>query len=123
MNKNKVVLLVDDDMILCQLTAEMLSIVDIKAFTANSLEDAVKVYTENHELITLIIFDMNLEDSSGLEVYEKLKEIDENFVSVLASGMIIEEDKKEYLDLGFDEIVAKPYSMLDLHSMIDKYLN
>ncbi len=123
MNKNKVVLLVDDDMILCKLTAEMLSIVDIKAFTANSLEDAVKVYTENHELITLIIFDMNLEDSSGLEVYEKLKEIDENFVSVLASGMIIEEDKKEYLDLGFDEIVAKPYSMLDLHSMIDKYLN
>jgi DNA-binding NtrC family response regulator len=119
----KKILLVEDDVILCELTKEMLQHFDIETFTAYTMEEAVKVFKENHEEIGVCIMDMNLEQETGVDVFEALKEISTDFVPVLASGMFTSHDIEEYKEKGFAEIIQKPYSFKDLTVLVQKHLS
>lgn len=122
MPEKKTILLVDDDTTLLELATEMLGFFGISVVGAETLEEAKEIYTERHGEVGLVIMDMNLENASGIEVFEALKEIDDDFVSVLASGMITDMDQKKYKDQGFDEIIKKPYSFQSLQEMIKRYI-
>lgn len=121
MENKKSILLIDDDPTLVDLTKELLSVFGISVLSAEDMEQAIKVYTENQDNIWLIIFDMNLEFNTGLEVFDELKKINNDFVSILSSGMITDSDIDEYKGIGFNEIIPKPYSFKDLHKIIMSY--
>lgn len=116
------VLLIDDDETLCELGQEMFEILNIEAFVALDLEEALECYSKNHMTIKLVIFDLNLEQASGVDVYEALKRIDNNFSAILASGIFIDEDAPKYLEMGFKEIILKPYNLSTLKRLTDNYL-
>ena len=119
--RNKV-LIVDDDLTLCELGKEMFEILNVEAASALTLEEAVEFFNENHESIGLVIFDLNLEEVTGIEVFTELQKIDNEFTGILTSGVFIEEDAKMYKDIGFKDIILKPYNMSNLKDLIAKYL-
>lgn len=121
MKDHEFILLVEDDLTLADLTKEMLGAFGIKLEVARTLEKAVEIYSASNDHIPLVILDMNLDNNTGIEVFEKLKKIDDQFVSVLASGMITSMEIKKYKDMGFDEIVQKPYSFKSLLEIINKH--
>ena len=120
--RNKV-LIVDDDITLCELGKEMFEIMDVEAASALTLEEAVEHFTKNHESIGLVIFDLNLEEVTGIDVFKELQKIDNGFVGILTSGVFIEEDAKMYKEIGFKDIILKPYNMSNLKSLIAEYLS
>ena len=119
--RNKV-LIVDDDLTLCELGKEMFEILNVEAASALTLEEAVEFFNENNESIGLVIFDLNLEEVTGIEVFTELQKIDNEFTGILTSGVFIEEDAKMYKDIGFKDIILKPYNMSNLKDLIAKYL-
>ena len=121
MENNKSILLIDDDPTLVDLTKELLSVFGISVLSAEDMEQAVETYKEKQDDIWLIIFDMNLEFNTGIEVFNELRKINDNFVSILSSGMITDSDIDEYKSMGFNEIIPKPYSFKDLHKIIMSY--
>jgi DNA-binding response OmpR family regulator len=121
--KDRQLLLVEDDETLSDLVREMLDLFGIKVFIAHTLDEAVTAYRENVDHIPLVIFDMNLENETGLEVYEALRNVGGDFIAFLASGMFLEQEVMEYKKHGFSEIIKKPYSFMELRTTIEKYLN
>ncbi|MCK9328361.1 MAG: response regulator [Candidatus Cloacimonetes bacterium] len=119
----KYVLLIDDDETLLELGKEMFDILNIQALTAFDMDEAVRCFKCQHNNIGLVIFDLNLDQVSGIEVFEALKEIDADFDAVLASGIFIDEDAPKYIELGFKEIILKPYNLSTLKQLSEKYFN
>ncbi|MCB5249644.1 MAG: response regulator [Candidatus Cloacimonadales bacterium] len=117
-----IVLLIEDDETLCELVAEMFNLLKTPLLTAYTMNEAVQIFEENQDKIALAIFDMNLDESSGIDVYEALKEKGKDFVAILASGMFLEDDKDTYIEMGFTEIIAKPFSLADIRRIISTYL-
>ncbi len=122
MNAIATVLLEEDDTTLADLAKEMLAMFNISVIIAETLEDAVETYSGNYQEIRLVIFDMNLDKSTGIEVFEELKKINSDFISILASGMITDMDIKKYKNMGFNEIIKKPYSFKNLKEIITGYI-
>lgn len=122
MSDKKVVLLIEDDLTLAELTGEMIKMFGFDVYHAVDMENSLKLYNQHKDNIGLAIFDMNLEDTTGPEVLQEFQNIGGNFVPVLASGMMIDSEKDEYLQLGFKEVIGKPYSMTTLKEILDRYL-
>ncbi len=123
MADKKKVLLVEDDSTLNELTSEMIQIMGYEVVSAESKAEAIEKFNKSHQEIGLAIFDMNLEDATGYEVFAELNKIDANYAAVLASGMVTEFDVKVYKEAGFKEAISKPYSMNDLQRILSTYLD
>jgi len=117
------VLLVEDDDTLCELSLEMFKIIKTPLLVSQNPEEAERVFDQNKDKISIIIFDMNLDDATGVDVFNILKEKGESFTAILASGMFLEDDKQTYLDMGFSEVIAKPYNMAELKRIIKAYIS
>ena len=116
-------LIIDDDITLCELGTEMFEILGVEASYALTLHEAVAFFKENYESIRLVIFDLNLEEVTGIDVFQELRKIDDQFIGILTSGVFIEEDAKTYKDIGFKDIILKPYSLSNLKDLIAEYLS
>jgi DNA-binding NtrC family response regulator len=114
------VMIVDDDMILCEIGKEMFEILDIEAFTAQTLKEAVDTFTANQAEIGLVVFDLNLDENTGDEVFQALIQINPDFHGVIASGAYIDENDKKFA--GFKEFIMKPYNLNTLKDLAAKYL-
>jgi CheY-like chemotaxis protein len=65
---------------------------------------------------------MNLDNSTGIDVFNELKGISPEFSAILASGMFLEDDKQNYIDMGFNEVISKPYNLAELKRIIKEYV-
>src|ERR1039458_5587848 len=76
-------------------------------------EAAQKIVTNNYDFILL---DLGLPDYDGLELLKEVfKDIkDASIIILTARGTI--DDKIKGLDMGADDYLAKPFSLLELHS-------
>jgi len=116
------VLIIDDEEVICDLGKEMFEIFDITATSAQTMVESVDYFKEHFSEIGLVILDLNLKECTGIDVFNALREIDPTLNAVIASGQFIESDAQKYTDLGFKEIILKPYTMGTVQEMIGKYL-
>ena len=119
--KNKVLIIDDEDMI-CEVGVEMFDMLGYEAYSAETIEDAVECWKTNHAEIGLVILDLNLRGVTGIDVFHALKEIDDSLNVALASGEFIESDAPKYKEMGFREILLKPYRLNTLQELVTKYL-
>ena len=82
-----------------------------KAFTAT---EAKKLMIENE--YDFILLDLGLPDSDGLELLDETKKMCPNasYIILTARGNL--EDRIKGLDLGADDYLPKPFSLLELQS-------
>ena len=118
--KNKV-LIVDDETIICEVGKEIFELMDIEALTAESLDEAIQCFRMYQNEISLVILDYHLNESNGIEVRDELKKINNDFIAVLASGSYLVENKKQFTDKGFNEIISKPYGYDVLKKLLTDY--
>lgn len=114
MIKDKIIL-VEDDPVLGKLTKDMLNMIKVECLVARTLEEAVSLFTS-------AILDMHLEESTGVEVLSELRKIEPALVAILSSGAYITAEEDKYFEMGFKEIIQKPYRMKILQDMVKKYL-
>ncbi len=116
------VLIVEDDSVLRTLTADMLKMIGVSVYSAATLGEAEKIYRLFKQEISLVILDMHLEDESGIEVLNMLKEINPEVRAILASGIVMDYTEEELLAFGFIDYIEKPYRMRILHELVKKYI-
>lgn len=114
--KNKKTLLVDDD----GLIRESLSMAfmsrgcDIR--TVQNAEDGIETLRKEH--FDIIVSDFKLPGMNGMEFFAKTGEYRSNSVNILISGNIREEDLAGKEDLGIDEFLEKPFTVVTLAGML-----
>jgi DNA-binding response OmpR family regulator len=70
----------------------------------------------------LILLDLMLPGESGMEVCERIRELDESVVIVMVTAKDAEEDKVRGFEAGADDYVTKPFSMKELVARINANL-
>ena len=73
------------------------------------------------ELTDLIILDINLPDGSGFDFLKKLRQTSDMPVIILTANDL-ETDEVTGLELGADDYITKPFSLMVLRARIDKVL-
>ena len=83
--------------------------------TAGSGEEAFSLLSNNN--YHLILLDINLPDTTGLELCKELRKVSQVPV-IFASARTSENDRITGFDIGGDDYLPKPYSMKELLSRV-----
>jgi len=116
------ILLVDDEEIVLDVGAQMLTIFGYTVLEAKSGREAIEIYRDNIGNIDLVILDMIMPDIGGGEAYDKIKEIDPPVKVLLSSGYSIDGQATEILERGCDGFIQKPFNMEDLSKKLKTIL-
>lgn len=101
-------LIIDDEKLLADSTAEYFNLFGVKTAVAYSASDCRSFFKEN--TAELLLLDINLGDGSGFELCKELRrntEIPILFISARTS----DDDKIVALSIGGDDYIQKPYSL------------
>lgn len=118
--KRNLVMILDDEIDIIGLFAEILTLngISVKPFT--DPEEALEDFKQNHNKYRLIISDVKMSPMSGVEFIAKAKEIDYNVNVILMTAFEMEgSDLKE---IKTDEFLNKPIGMKDLVRIVKKYI-
>jgi DNA-binding response OmpR family regulator len=109
------ILLVDDDRELIDLLAFALKRVGLDPIAAHDAASALRQFEERRP--DLVVLDINLGASSGLDVLRELRRRSELPV-IMLTALDSEEDKVRGLELGADDYLTKPFSHRELIARI-----
>ena len=112
----KEILIVDDDKDLSFIISEMLESYGYSVTTAESGDEAFGLLSQH--TYHLILLDINLPDTTGLELCRELRRVSQVPV-IFASARTSENDRITGFDIGGDDYLPKPYSMKELLSRVN----
>ncbi|MEG1150407.1 MAG: ATP-binding protein, partial [Bacilli bacterium] len=120
--KNKIVLLVDDNLINLKVAERLLDAYSITTESVSSGYLCIDLIKEGKKYDLILLDDM-MPKLSGVETLKKLKNIDGfNTPTVALTANALTGMKEKYLNDGFNDYLAKPIDKVELNKIINKYL-
>jgi len=120
--RKSVVLVVDDEESIRDVTVMMLEDMGYETLTAVDGLDAVQVYREHVDDIALVLLDMTMPKMDGRQCFDELLAIHAEVKVILSSGYNEEEVTESFAEHGLAGFLHKPYSPEDLQKMMAKQL-
>jgi DNA-binding response OmpR family regulator len=119
------ILLVDDEPVLRAMVGTVLLSQGWEVLNASSGEEAeqlLKYCVGRHTPVDVVILDLILPGGiSGMEAVQVLRQIQPGIRIVASSSFFASDDSKSScLNLGFDDILPKPYSATDLTAVMER---
>ncbi|MBO4390778.1 MAG: response regulator transcription factor [Lachnospiraceae bacterium] len=102
------VLMIDDDPVIADTTAEYFNMFDIATASVNGYEEAV-AFLQEHSA-DLLLLDINLGDRSGFELCKRIRR-DYDMPIFFISARSSDDDVLTALNIGGDDYIRKPYTM------------
>jgi CheY-like chemotaxis protein len=121
--RGETILLVDDEPHLLDIVSRQLVGANYKMITASNGKEALNLYKQQREQISLVILDLLMPEIGGKHCLEALRDIDPNVRVLIASGALnsaIEGDLKE---IGARGLIAKPFDTPELLEKIRKIID
>lgn len=101
-------LIIDDEKLLADSTAEYFNLFGVKTAVAYSVSDCRDFFSRN--TAELILLDINLGDGSGFELCRELRETTDIPI-LFISARTSDDDQIIALSIGGDDYIQKPYSL------------
>jgi signal transduction histidine kinase/CheY-like chemotaxis protein len=111
------VLLVDDEQMMRSVGESILLNLGYRVITASDGEEALAIYRERCNEISLVILDKVMPEMGGIQIYRLLKEINPQIKVILSSGHVIDE-KENFKELGISDFLDKPFRMSEMAKMV-----
>lgn len=119
----KKVLVVDDNKMNLKVATRILKTYNISVCESESGIECVERIKAN-EKYDLILLDDMMPRLSGTETLEKLNELNNFDIPVVAlTANALEGMKEKYLKEGFNDYLSKPFNKIELENVLKKYLN
>lgn len=116
----KTILVVEDDIELLDLYAEILQVNRYNVQTAINGEEAVSKYRQTHP--DLVVMDGNMPKLDGYEAFSQIIEMDKNAKVVIVTGYSeFELKNKRALEQGLVSVISKPIGVDTLLDLVKKY--
>jgi len=120
--ENKLVLIVEDDVANSEYLKEALTETGLNLLFAENGEEALVLF-HNNPNINLILMDIRLPDTNGLQLTKIIKN-ENNYIPVIAQTAYASPvDIKNCLDAGCSDYISKPINYTKLIELIDKHLS
>ncbi|MDQ5809936.1 MAG: response regulator transcription factor [Actinomycetota bacterium] len=114
------ILIVEDDEVIMGTLAYNLSRAGYGVSQAATGAEALRLARKMRP--DLILLDVMLPGESGIELCERIRELDEEVVIVMITAKDSEEDKVRGFEAGADDYVTKPFGMKELQARINANL-
>ena len=116
------VLIIDDDEVIAQSTAEYFNMFDVKTAYVTSFDEAVDFLDKN--LVSLLLLDINLGERSGFDLCRKVRE-NYDMPILFISARTSDDDVLIALNIGGDDYIKKPFTLSILlakvKAVLDRY--
>jgi CheY-like chemotaxis protein len=111
---SETILIVDDEELIRDLGARILTKAGYKVITASNGKKALELYQEKRDEISLVILDLIMPEMGGKGCLEELVKINPAAKVLIASGYTLQDSTKEMADIGANGFVNKPYDVRQL---------
>jgi CheY-like chemotaxis protein len=116
----------DDEAMILKVAREMLEFLGFDVRTAASGEEALELYSraagDGHPF-SVVILDLTVPGGmGGEEAVRRLRRMDPGVLAIVSSGYSTNPVMSQYRRYGFDGVVAKPYRIEQLQSVIEEVL-
>jgi len=120
---SETILIVDDEELVRDLGARILTKAGYKVIGASNGKEALKMYQENRDEISLILLDLIMPEMGGKQCLEELLSINPQVKVLIASGYSADGSTKESTEIGARGFVAKPYDVRQLLETVRNVLD
>src|SRR5512136_1036557 len=114
------ILIVDDDEVMQETLADVLTKKGYEIFSVGSGNGALSMVKKN--VIDLILLDMRLPDIDGLEVLKKIKEFDTEILVIMMTAYSDVQTAVSAMKSGAYDYINKPFELEELKLLIEKGL-
>lgn len=121
-NETETVLLVDDEEIVIGVGKQMLEKLGFSVLTATSGKEALDIYRNNKDKISLVVLDMIMPGMGAGDTYDELQVIDPAIKVLLSSGYGVDQQTSEVIKRGCKGFIQKPFNMQGLSEKIGEIL-
>ena len=108
------ILIIDDEEGIRAVLQAILNSIDIKTLEAPDARTAIELLSANKDQIIACMLDMNLEDSLGEDLYDKLRDVSPELTVFAMSGIYGEEIRERLGDRKIAGLISKPFSTAEL---------
>ncbi|HAP35511.1 MAG TPA: hypothetical protein DCQ28_06050 [Bacteroidetes bacterium] len=106
---NETILIVDDEEMLRDILCESLKDEGYTVLSAPDGIEALKIYVEKKDMISLVITDLGMPLMGGEELFVKLRAMNPNVKVIISSGFLDTSTRSNLLRKGFLDVLTKPY--------------
>ncbi len=113
--RSKMVMVVDDDPLILNLSAAILEKHKVPHQTYNNGQEILKVLNADSDVT--ILLDMRMPGMSGMELCRRIREHNgqnRNIRILALTAQVLPNERDEILDNGFDDIIIKPFRESDI---------
>jgi two-component system, cell cycle sensor histidine kinase and response regulator CckA len=116
------ILLIDDEEIITYTGEQMLKKLGYNVIVAENGKKAIEIFRKEYKNINLVLLDMVMPGTSGLETFDRLREIDINAKVLLSSGYSLDGQAREIMDKGCDGFIQKPFTLKNISQKVKEIL-
>ncbi|MBD2344098.1 hybrid sensor histidine kinase/response regulator [Anabaena subtropica] len=121
--KGELILVVDDEAAILEITKASLEDYNYKVLIASNGIEAIALYAQHQENISLVLMDMMMPSLDGLTAIRILQEMNPQVKIMAMSGIARDNQLVEAANAGVDAFLGKPYNIYDLTHAIHNVLN
>lgn len=114
------VLIIDDEKIVMEIAAEILSTCGYTIHTASGGREGIRLYKELENEIDAVLLDMSMPEMSGKQVYEELNNMNPEIKVILASGNPNDPRVQDVISKANVTFQEKPFRLTDLAATLHK---
>jgi PAS domain S-box-containing protein len=108
------VMVVDDEDLVRDMAAEMLSDIGYDVISCKDGEEAVREYRSGSGTIDLVLLDLIMPKGGGIVCFGELKKIKPSVRVIIMSGYALDEEAKKIVDAGARGFLQKPFGIAAL---------
>ena len=120
--KGQTILIVDDEPFLVRTTGLILEDIGYRALTALSGSEALAIFRQNRQRISLVLLDLSMSGMSGEQTFDGLREIAPDVRVLISSGHGVEGKVSALLERGCSGFIQKPFDVATLSAKLAELL-
>ena len=114
-------LITDDNVINLKVAEKILKKYNLMTITSVSASDTM-MKIDNGEKFDLILLDIEMPVKKGDELMKDLRKIGYKLPIVAFTANAISGDRQKYIEMGFDDYLAKPIDKNELEKILNRFL-
>jgi two-component system, cell cycle sensor histidine kinase and response regulator CckA len=120
---NELILIVEDEPAIQQVTKASLEDGNYRTLTASDGIEAIALYTEHQQEISLVLMDIMMPSLDGVSAIRALRDINPKVSVIAMSGLATNSQVTEALGSNVKAFLPKPYTMQELLNTLHEVLN
>ncbi|RPH38933.1 MAG: response regulator, partial [Desulfobulbaceae bacterium] len=116
--RERTILLVDDEDTMREMATAMLTRLGCKALSARNGSEAVEIYQQKKDEIHCVVCDLTMPEMDGYETFILLKQIAPEVKVILSSGYSREQVIELFEGRGLAGFLQKPYSQAEMAAIV-----